>query len=312
VAGFWIDQLNGKNAAIIQILLKLPIIEGKVDGLKVGKEEFKLLCKYIEDNCGIRLGDEKDYLIENRLSSLAKHVGCSTFSELYFRAKNDPRSGLRDKIIDAMTTNETKWFRDAYPFQVISDKILPEYAVQVQKGTRKKIRIWSAGCSTGQEPYSIAMIILELIRRRSYLKKEMFEIIATDISPSALCLAVNGRYDDIAISRGLPVEMKDRYFKKNGRLYSIKEEIKEMISFKRFNLQDSFIVPERFDIVFCRYVMIYFSDIFKIEILSKIAKVLCADGYLLLGASEFASGCNSIFEVLVANGGQYYKVRGQS
>lgn len=277
--------------------------------LKISKEEFRLLRDFIQESCGILLGDEKDYLIESRLSDLVIRSGCQSFRDFYFKVKNEPHSGLRDKIVDAMTTNETLWFRDKHPFRILNNKILQEYAEQVKRGKRNKIRIWSAGCSTGQEPYSTAMTILEFCRKQITLKQEMFEILATDISSSALFLAINGKYDAVTISRGLPPETCATYFKSNGLVYSIKDTVKKMVTLKKFNLQEDFNRLGHFDVIMCRYVAIYFSDEFKRKLFSKIAHLLNPGGYLFLGASESIRNYCSSFEMLEHNGGLYYLVR---
>ena len=280
--------------------------------IQIGNEEFRLLRDYIQKSCGILVGDEKDYLVESRLSNLVIQSGCTTFRDFYLKAKNEPQSGLRDKIVDAMTTNETLWFRDGHPFRILNEKILGEYREQVLQKKRSKIRIWSAACSTGQEPYSVAMTINEYLKKQTVLKPEMFEILATDISPTALFLAINGRYDNIAISRGLPQEMLDRYFEKNGRVTGIKDTIKKMVKFKKFNFQDNFTLLGKFDIIMCRYVAIYFSETFKRDVFSKMADALSPGGYFFLGASESMGMYSNRFEMLEHNKGLYYRIRSQS
>ncbi|MBL8025995.1 MAG: protein-glutamate O-methyltransferase CheR [Fibrobacteres bacterium] len=275
----------------------------------ISANEFKLLRDYIEKSCGILVGDEKAYLIESRLSSLMAQNGCNTFAEFYQKAASDRTVGLRDKIVDAMTTNETLWFRDTHPYKVLDEVLLREFADEIAKGKRRKIRIWSAACSTGQEPYSISMIIQEFARKSSVLPLEYVEIVATDISPSALFLAMAGRYDKLSMSRGMTDDFRDRYFDQTGTVWAVKDKVKKMVSFKRFNLQDSFVPLGSFDLVFCRNVAIYFSEQFKRELFRKIAQMLRPTGILFLGASESMSNYSTEYQLMTHDKAMYYRVK---
>ncbi|MFC1585865.1 CheR family methyltransferase [Fibrobacterota bacterium] len=274
--------------------------------LRITKEEFRNFINYIQKHCGILLQDKKEYLIESRLKDLVLQNGCKSFGALLIKAKTLPHTRLRDRIVDAITTKETFWFRDGYPFTILKEKILPEYAEHFQSG--KRLKIWSMACSTGQEPYSIAMAIHDFCRKKAAMDPGMFEILATDISPSALFLAMNGSYDRFTIARGLPTEMRKRHFTQERRVFSISEEIKKMVTFKKFNLQDSFSGLGRFDVVFCRNVAIYFSADFKKEIFKKIAGVLKPRGNLILGGAESISHYSTIFNRLTYKKGPYYEL----
>jgi chemotaxis protein methyltransferase CheR len=212
--------------------------------------------------------------------------GCMDFRKLHARAKADGMHKLRDKIVDAMTTNETLWFRDTSPFEALRTTILPKMYDEFKKGKRRDIRVWSAACSTGQEPYSIGITVRELARLAPSLCPTAVKIVGTDISSSALFLAMSGRYDQFAITRGLPEEYKVRYFTQNDRIWVLNNEIKSMVSFKKQNLQDPFDFLGAQDIVFCRNVLMYFSDQFKRDILSRIRRMLNPGGILFVGASE--------------------------
>jgi chemotaxis protein methyltransferase CheR len=275
----------------------------------ISTNEFKLLRDYIEKSCGILVGDEKAYLIESRLSSLMAQNGCSTFAEFYQKAVSDRTIGLRDKIVDAMTTNETLWFRDSHPYKVLDEVLLREFADEISKGKRRKIRIWSAACSTGQEPYSIAMVINEFARKSSVLPMEFVEIVATDISPSALFLAMAGRYDKLSMSRGMTDEMRDRYFDQTGNVWAVKDKIKKMVTYKKFNLQDSFTMMGSFDIIFCRNVAIYFSEHFKRDLFKRFAQLLRPNGIFFLGASESMSNYSTEYQLLTHDRAMYYRVK---
>jgi chemotaxis protein methyltransferase CheR len=270
--------------------------------------EFRQLRDYIEKSCGIALGDEKAYLVENRLVGLLTESGCSSFSDLYRKAVNEPALGLRDKIVDAMTTNETSWFRDLYPYEILESVIFKQLTQEISAGARKKIRIWCAAGSTGQEPYSIAMALQEFARKVSVLPLNCSEIIATDISPSVIFLAIAGRYDQIAMSRGMPQETRDRYFTNAGKLWVLNDKIRKMVTYKKLNLQDDITALGKFDIIFCRNVMIYFSDAFKKSLFSRIAAALNPPGILFIGASESASNYSRQFSMITHNKHIYYQV----
>ena len=277
--------------------------------ISISLEDFKLMREFIEQSCGITLGDNKEYLVETRLSDILSEAGCKTYKELYIKAKKEPRSGLRDKIVDAMTTNETLWFRDKYPFNILKSVIFPIYSKEFVSSMRRNIRIWCAACSTGQEPYSAVMTLMEYAKNPIPLKLDYLEVLATDISPSALYIANAGLFDDFAIGRGMPPVYQKSYFKKKGRFWSITDEVKKPIRFKRLNLQDSFMSLGKFDIVFCRNVAIYFSDQFKKELFEKIVNALNKGGYLFLGASESMRGHSNRFHKLTHNGGVYYQLK---
>jgi chemotaxis protein methyltransferase CheR len=271
--------------------------------------DFKLLRDFIERECGIVLGEEKAYLIETRLAGLLAETGCSDYGAFYRLAMSQTMADLRDRVIDAMTTNETLWFRDSHPFAILREKLLPTLAAELLASRRFRIRIWSAASSTGQEPYSIAMEVLEFCRRNPGVRPEQFEILATDISPSALFLARAGRYDAAAIGRGLPQEMKDRYFTQQGPVWCVNDEVKRLVSLRKFNLQDALSPLGRLDIVFCRYVTIYFSEAFKQRIYGEIAHLLAPEGYLIISAVENLLGLSDRFTPLSHAGGTYYQCK---
>ncbi len=277
-------------------------------GEKISVQEFKLLSDYIEKHCGIHLEQEKMYLVESRLTALMVENGCESYSALYQKSAADSSAHLRDKIVDAMTTNETLWFRDSGPFDILRD-LADAYAAEFKANKRKKVRIWCCACSTGQEPYSIAMTFLESFRRGSGFAPENVEILATDISSTALFMAKMGRYDSIAMGRGLPLEIRDRYFQPEGRVWSISDNVKKMVTFKKMNLQESYIGIGDRDIVFCRNVLIYFSDQFKREVFSKLANLLKPAGYLFVGSSESISSYSTDYAMLKHSRGLYYQVK---
>ena len=269
--------------------------------------EFKLLRDLIEKSCGIALGEEKAYLIETRLVGLMTENGCDDYGAFYRLVAGDANHLLRDKIVDAMTTNETLWFRDGHPFTILREKLLPPLGAELRAGNRFRIRIWSGASSTGQEAYSIAMTIHEFCAANPGLRPEQFEIMASDISPSALFLAKGGRYDEASLNRGLGAERRDRFFHQDGKVWVVNDEVKRLVTFRKFNLQDPMEPLGHFDIVFLRYVCIYFSDALKRQIYQEISKLLAPDGHLLISAVESLRGISDAFVQLGHAGGSYYR-----
>jgi len=276
----------------------------------ISLEEFRLIRDYIEEHCGIHLTDDKVYLVETRLTTLMVEQGCKAFGDLYQKSLADRTNALRDKIIEAITTNETFWFRDLHPFGILNEVLFKQLADDVQSGRRAKIRIWCSACSTGQEPYSIAMTFLEYMRQYPGLRPEHLEILATDISSTVLFLSKLGRYDSFSMSRGLAEDLKNRYFvTTDNKIWTISNDIKKMVTFKKLNLQESFNHIGKYDIVFCRNILIYFSLEFKQDILKRIANLLRPNGYLFLGASESIIMYTKEYEMLRHAMGLYYQVK---
>ncbi|RJX25475.1 MAG: protein-glutamate O-methyltransferase CheR [Desulfurivibrio sp.] len=277
--------------------------------IKLQADEFALIRRWVEEICGISVDDRKAYLIENRLAGLVAENRCASFGEFYQKFKNSCPPALRERIIDQMTTNETLWFRDTHPFTIFREILLPSYCQEIAAGARRSIRVWSSACSTGQEPYSLAMLLLEAMRNNNQLKRGMIDILASDISDSALAQARSGCYDKIAVNRGLPPEYRSRYFSDEKRLWHVAPEVKELVRFEKFNLQDSFARLGSFDIIFCRNVAIYFAEKFKRELFAKYARILNRAGILFLGSSESISLYSNEYDMLEHNKGIYYRVR---
>jgi chemotaxis protein methyltransferase CheR len=277
--------------------------------VSMGTAEFRSIRNYIEKHCGIVVTEEKQYLIETRLTTLMVENGCRSFSELHTRAVADKTNILRDKIIDAMTTNETLWFRDQHPFTILEKVMLPAMTEQIREKKRTRIRIWSAACATGQEPYSIAMTVLEFCRKHHGLHHSQVEITGTDISSTVLFLATSGRYDNQVISRGLPAGLRDRYFHHDKSVWVIDDSVKSMVTFRRQNLQDDFFSGGRLDIVFCRNVLIYFSDSFKRDILARMARLLQPEGFLFVGSSESLIPYTNEYKMVNYEKGLYYQIK---
>lgn len=258
---------------------------------------------FLEQQCGIVLGDNKQYLVKSRLAPLMASFDVPTLSELVTRTLSPLERQLRAAVIDAMTTNETLWFRDDYPFKLLQSRLLPEFA---KKNT--PLKIWSAASSSGQEPYSIAMSVLEYQQKNPGSFKAGVQIIGTDISTTMLDHCKYGHYDTLALSRGLSEERKRQFFEPgdNG-MSKVKDNVKNLVSFRPLNLLNSFSLMGRFDIVFCRNVLIYFSPEIKAQIITQFHGVLNNDGYLFLGASESLSGLTQKYNMIRCNPGIIYQ-----
>jgi len=279
----------------------------------LSSKDFLLFQKYIEEQCGISIRDDKAYLIESRLSVFLVKFGLSNFEELYKTLSQQKNMMIIEEVINALTTNETFWFREKTPWDLMTEHLLGEYIQDIRLGRRSKVRIWSAACSTGQEPYSIAMCIASYLKKHAIMDVTLdhFDIVATDISSYVLQIAKRGRYDSISIGRGLDACYREQYFHQEGRIWILNEEIKSAVTFMQFNLQNSFIGLGTFDIVFCRYVAIYFSEQLKQELLKKISLLLHRKGILLLGNSEVFLNYKEDYQRELYKDSIFYRVRGE-
>ncbi len=262
--------------------------------IKVSKDEFETLKIYIYESSGIALDSGKEYLLETRLNSLLDNYGCASFNDLYFKAKSDITKKIGEEIIDAISTNETYFFRDKTPFELLQYKILPDIIdKQLKQSTMKPaITLWSAASSTGQEIYSIAMTLHEMgISTANYNIK----LLGTDISDSAVAHASYGSYNKFEVSRGLEQTKLNKYFEKKGDNWRIKDQIRIMVQFKKMNLMKPFDEIGKFDIILCRNVMIYFTPKDRSKIYTNLARVLKPDGYLLIGSTESLTNETDLF-----------------
>jgi chemotaxis protein methyltransferase CheR len=252
--------------------------------MQLSDMEVPLLCNFIKELCGITLSDEKVYLIEGRLKSVARSADCVCFSDLIDKARRSSDATLKNEIIDAITTSETLFFRDESPFVALQEKILPELIeAKSETPSSNQLRIWSAACSTGQEPYSIAMILRESI---PFIDAWDVKIMATDISEASIAHAKRGVYQDRDIKRGMNPEMLAKYFVQKPDGWQVRDTIKSMVSFRQIDLTKPFVGMGRFDIVFCRNVAIYFSMQVKRSLFERIGDLLTDDGHLFVGSSE--------------------------
>ena len=268
-------------------------------------ELYKQFSDFLEAQSGIVLGANKQYLVKSRLAPLLGQFGAVSLSDLIKRSMDARERELKMTVVDAMTTNETLWFRDIYPFQLLTDKIFPELG---KNG--RPLKIWSAASSSGQEPYSIAMIALEHQFKKPGTLPGGVQIVGTDISPTMLNQCKEGVYDNLALARGLSPERKRQFFEPCGdNKMRVTERVKKLVSFRSFNLLDNYSLLGKFDIIFCRNVLIYFAPEVKSKILDQFASSLNPGGYLMLGASESLTGLTARFEMVRCNPGIVYKVK---
>ncbi len=251
----------------------------------IGDEELELFRRFLCEQCGVVISPEKGYLFESRLSKMLADAGVESFAGLYDYIQSDADPLARQKVIDAMTTNETLWFRDMSPWKVLEDTVLPRLVEELQLGRKEKIRIWCAAASTGQEAYSTAMCIDSYLKKHGVkgVRLSHFELLATDVSCRVLEIAKKGRYDAISIMRGLSDETRATYFTKDGSAWDLDARIRDAVQFRPFNLLRSFAPLGEFDIIFCRYVLIYFAQELKRDIFRKAAGALTPEGVLFTG-----------------------------
>ena len=263
-------------------------------------KDFHFVADLLYKRSGLVLNEGKAYLLESRLSSVSRKWKFKTLEELVeaLRAKKDSR--LEVDVVEAMTTNESFFFRDQTPFNQLRDVVLP--GLLEARATRRHIRIWSAACSSGQEPYTIAMILKQM---QAKLMGWRIEVIATDISKEILDKAQKGIYTQFEVQRGLPIDMLVKNFEKQGDKWQVNADIREMVKFKYLNLLERFNGLGVFDIVFCRNVLIYFDQLTKAQVLASIAKTMSSDGSLYLGGAETVLGITDLFEPVRGQRGLY-------
>ncbi|MCW8827000.1 MAG: protein-glutamate O-methyltransferase CheR, partial [Gammaproteobacteria bacterium] len=254
---------------------------------------------------GIVLGENKHYLVTSRLGKLMREFKIDSFRDLLTAIQSPRNNQVREAVVNAMTTNETLWFRDGYPFEMLKKTIFPE----LSQKRPTQLKIWSAASSSGQEAYSISMTIQEYLTTNPGALPSNIQIIGTDISSSILAEANAGVYDKLSLIRGISEERKKRFFTPKGEQWEIRPEIKKGVSFRETNLANSFTGLGQFDLVFCRNVLIYFSAELKKDILNRIAKTMNKGGYLFLGGSESPTSYCNAFEMVRTPQGVVYRVK---
>ncbi len=262
--------------------------------------DFDYLRAFLKERSGLTLSPEKQYLVESRLQPVARKAELKDIGELVQRLRQRREDALASVVVEAMTTNETSFFRDKLPFEHFRSLIMPE--LLAARGHRKHIRIWCAAAAAGQEPYSLAMILKEM---GCQLGDVRVDILATDLSTEILEKARMGIYSQFEVQRGLPIQMLVKYFSKLGEMWQIAPEIRSMVQFRPFNLMRNFASLGTFDLVFCRNVLIYFDQPTKIDVLDRLAGAVAHDGYLCLGAAETVIGLTSSFKAIPERRGLY-------
>jgi chemotaxis protein methyltransferase CheR len=256
----------------------------------VTSSDYEFLRKLLKERSGLDLSADKQYLVESRLVPLARRVGLAGIPELVQKMRSGAEV-LTTEVVEAMTTNETFFFRDKIPFDHLRETVLP--ALTQSRASRRSLRIWSAASSTGQEPYSIAMCLKEVAQTLSGWR---IEIVATDLSQEVLEKSKAGIYSQFEVQRGLPIQMLVKHFTQTGELWQLKADIRAMVQHRQLNLLQDFSHLGTFDVIFCRNVLIYFDQDTKVAIFDRLARMLEADGVLLLGAAESVVGVSDAFK----------------
>ncbi len=271
----------------------------------ISPEAVQFFLMLLRKESGLALDESKKYLLETRLEPLAAQEGYASINDLYMAVRNTNNSLLRQEVVDAMTTNETSFFRDRMPFDIFKNEVIPDLIKRNERSRR--IRIWCAACSTGQEPYSLAM---ELASMSAKMPGWNIKILGTDITEAVLKKAREGTYSQHDIQRGLPTPYLIRFFKQSGMNWVLNSDLKRMVEFKRLNLLSNFSWIGQFDIVFCRNILIYFDVETKKTVIGRIGGVLAPHGALFLGGSETLLGIDNPFVRAGGMKGKYYHLNG--
>jgi len=252
----------------------------------IDSNDYLFLTALLRERSGLALGAGKEYLIESRLPAVAKAYGLRTLGELVRLLRDSPHDELEKAVCDAMTTGETLFFRDGAPFELLRAEILPALAERC-RDERRALRIWSAAAATGQEPYSVAILIDQLA---SVLQGVRVELLATDFSTAAINRARRGAYSELEVQRGLTPELLATYFEMRDNTYTIANTLRRRVIFGEFNLLDSYAALGTFDVILCRNVLLYFDAPTKKDVMERMASILNPGGYFFLGSTETSFG----------------------
>ncbi|GAK33142.1 chemotaxis protein CheR [Iodidimonas nitroreducens] len=263
-------------------------------------QDFDFLSSLLKRRSGLTLNPDKVYLLESRLTPLARRSGMDSLDALIAELRRSGSETLLRDVTEAMTTNESFFFRDRTPFDLFRDQVLP--MLYQRRSTTKKIRIWCAACSTGQEPYSLAF---ELKKQEAKWRDWSIEIVGTDISRPVLQKARDGVYSQFEVQRGLPIQLLMKHFTQEGDIWRLSEDIRKMVTFREFNLLDNFAALGKFDVIYCRNVLIYFDQPTKSNVLDRMRGLLPTDGTLFLGAAETVLGITDRFRPVRGQRGMY-------
>lgn len=265
---------------------------------------FNFVRQLLRERAAIVLDDTKQYLVDNRLSQLARREGLASAQDVIDRLRAAPAGPLQRKVIEAMTTTETLFFRDGKPYEALRNAIVPEL-VRL-RGTERRLQIWSCACSSGQEPYSLGMLLREHFPA---LASWDLRMVATDISTEMLARSRTGRYSQLEVNRGLPAAYLTKYFDRVGLDWQIRDELRRMIEFRELNLAGAWGAMPPADLILLRNVLIYFDVETKRTVLGKIRKLLRPGGFLMLGTAETTMNLDASFELVRTDGTAYYRLR---
>jgi chemotaxis protein methyltransferase CheR len=275
--------------------------------LSIDPSAFGYVSELVRAEAAIVIGPGKEYLVESRLLPLARELGLGDAAALVAKVRKRPDDGLKRRIVEAMTTNETSFFRDRDPFRALTEVMLPELCRNRAKRASKRLTIWSAACSTGQEPYSIAISVLE---DPQFTCDWQLEIVATDINQDVLDRARVASYSQLEINRGLPASSLVSHFEQHGRDWTPIERVRRLVTFKQLNLAEPFRELPRFDIVFLRNVLIYFDAATRTDVLRRVRAIMAPDGYLVLGGAETILGFDDGFTRVAIGAATAYRPLG--
>jgi chemotaxis protein methyltransferase CheR len=272
--------------------------------MSLAATDFDYVSTMVRDRSAIVLENGKEYLIEARLLPLARAHGTGTVTGLIKELRRAPSGPLRDLVVEAMTTNETSFFRDAHPFTALSDHVLPELVKN--RSAERVLNIWCAACSSGQEPYSIAMLVQDIVGTDPGWR---VRLLATDLSPAMLARTRAGVYSQFEMNRGLPANRLVRHFRQQGLEWQIEEPLRRMVETRAVNLDQDLPSMPSMDIIFLRNVLIYFDVATKRQILARVRRVLRPDGYLVLGGAETTLNLDDAFDRVQIGRAPMYQLR---
>ncbi len=272
--------------------------------MTISANDFQYISKMVQDVSAIVLEPGKEYLVESRIQPLAKKEGFGSIEELVSKMRREPQNGLITKVVDAMTTNETSFFRDIHPFETLKNHIFPDLIKK--RETAREINIWCGASSSGQEPYTTAMLLRENFPQ---LLSWKVKYISSDISHDMLERCKKGIFSQLEINRGLPATLMVKYFERHGTEWQIKEDMRKMVDFRYTNLSENWPAMPKMDLIMLRNVLIYFDVDMKKNILGRIRNLLKSDGYLFLGAAETTMNLDDSFERMDYKQSGCYRIR---
>ncbi len=280
--------------------------------MAVSLDELRAWSRYIQSLTGITLDDTKGYLVETRFAGLLRETGSAGYAELLHKVKADATGTLRRKVVDAITTGETSFFRDTSPFELLQHKVLPELIDRRRKthgSARVPLRIWSAACSTGQELYSTAIVLKELL---GHFGNFDIRLLGTDISDKAVAAASRGYFNKLELERGMPGDKLAKYFVAESGSWKVRDELRALATFRTMNLLEPMAFPVKHDVIFCRNVAIYFTEQDRARLFTAIGNVLAPDGCLIIGSTESLTGLCPQYEAKRYLRSVFYQLKGEA